>query len=161
MEKPKSLRAALEASSLWIRTHPDRVSLFAEEGTIVARDGNTSYEARYTLNILITDFPENHATVYVPLITWIAQHQRDLLQNHDRDPIAFDVDILNDTTADLNIRLRLTEAIIVTKDATTGAISATYPPEPPDEFSDVSAWTTEFVQPDTAPDYTQPSPVPL
>lgn len=160
MEKPKSLRAALEASSTWIRNHPDRVSLFAEDGTLVARDGSTSYEMRYTLTVLLTDFPEDHATLYVPLITWLAVNQRDLLQNHDRDPISFEADILNESTADIAIKLRLTEAVVVTQDPTTGAISATYKPEEPDEYHDVSAWTVEFIKPESAPGYTTPDPEP-
>lgn len=162
MKKPASLRAALEASSAWLRKHPDNLLIFAEGGRVAARYGDTSYLTSYTLNIVVTDFPEDPATIYVPLIAWIAVNQPDALLNHDtgNQLIQFEADILNHSTCDLSLKIDLTETVVVT--TVDGATSATYTDEPPvDPYHDVSAWEAIYNQPDTDPAFTTPDPTPV
>lgn len=164
MNKTDSLRAALDASSHWLRTHPDKLLVFAEDGHISARlGGSTSYEVVYTLNLIATDFPEDPATLIVPILRWLAVNQPEALLNQQNGNrvIEFDADILNHTTIDLSLKLQLTERVIITTDPNTGAVSATYADEPPlDPYQDVSSWEAIYTQPDTAPDYTTPEPPP-
>jgi len=44
----------------------------------------------------------------------VATHQPDLLQNPDRHKISFEVEILNDQTYDIAIKLKLTESVVIT-----------------------------------------------
>lgn len=165
MKKPAKLRAALEASSHWLSKHPDNLLVFADEGHVAARLGaSTSYETGYTLNLIVTDFPEDPATIMVPILGWLAVNQPEALLNHQRGDrvIEFEADILNHSTVDLSIKLQLTERVIITTDPNTGAVSATYADEPPlDPYHDVASWELLYTKPDTAPDHTVPDPTPI
>ena len=139
------------------------LSMFIDKGKVISRaTGNLAFQYRYTLNIVVTDFPEDPATIYVPLIAWIAVNQPDALLNHDtgNQLIQFEADILNHSTCDLSLKIDLTETVVVT--TVDGATSATYTDEPPvDPYHDVSAWEAIYNQPDTDPAFTTPDPTPV
>jgi hypothetical protein len=108
MYKPKSLRAHLTAVSPELRQNPDKLLVFADSGNTVATGTNSlSFEYRYKLNLIITDYSGEADAIMVPLLAWVALHQRDLLDNAElrKTGIGFDVDFNNHQTIDLSIKL--------------------------------------------------------
>lgn len=89
-----------------------------------------SFEYRYTLNLIITDFADDLASIAVSLFAWIRQHQSELMTNLDmvKDGIKFAADILDNRKVDLSITLPLTERVIVKEQ--DGQAMINYPAEP-------------------------------
>lgn len=117
MNKPTSLRKALVAAIPSLDAEPDKLAVFLDEGSIVATGTRSlSFEYRYTAHALVMDFAGDADTVFVALVEWARANQPDLVTNPDERAhgIAFDVDILNHASADLSIRLALTESVVVT-----------------------------------------------
>ena len=116
MIKPTSLRRALVAAIPSLEADPDKLVVFIDEGSIAATGTRSlSFEYRYTVNVLAMDFAGDSDTVFVALMEWARANQPDLVTNRDErgNGIAFEVDILNHATADLSIKLRLTESVAV------------------------------------------------
>jgi hypothetical protein len=108
MYKPKILRAHLKAAIADLTQNPDKLLVFADEGNTVATGtGSLSFEYRYKLNIIITDYIGDADAIMVALLVWVEVHQRDLLDNADfrKTGIGFDVDFNNHQTIDLSIKL--------------------------------------------------------
>jgi hypothetical protein len=140
MYKPKSLRAHLTAASADLRTNPDKLLVFADEGnTIAAGTGSLSFEYRYKLNVIITDYSGDPDAIMVPLLAWVSVHQRELLSNPDlrKNGIGFEVDFNNHETIDLSIKLDLTERVAV-KNAGAGRLEVRHlaEPQPTPEYAD-------------------------
>lgn len=164
MLKPESLRRHLEASVPWVARHPDRVLTFIDEGDVFSTlAGGVSFEYRYTLNLILTDFEGHADTLVVPILLWLRRHQPEMLQNPDlmRAGFTFEADILTHQTMDLSIKLQLTERVVVS--TVDGQMRATHADEPPlDPYEGVvDDWTIASVQPETAPDWTVPIPPPM
>ena len=144
MYKPHSLRAHLTAGSAELRQNPDKLLIFADGGNTVAT-GTTSlsFEYRYKLNIIITDYSDSVDALMIPLLAWVQVHQRDLLDNAElrKTGIGFDVDYNNHTSIDLAITLALTERVIV-KPAGAGRLEVLHLAEP----QPTPAYTDEFWQ---------------
>ncbi len=103
-----------------------------------------SFEYRYTLDLVLTDFADAPEAVTVPLLQWLTRHQSELLANPaNRDKLTFEVDVLSDSLVDLAIKLPLTERVRVVRDA-AGALILEHLPEPPteDEHADTLAGGT-------------------
>lgn len=144
MYKPKSLRAHLTAVSAELRQNPDKLLIFAESGNTVATGtASLSFEYRYKLNIIITDYSGSEDALMVPLLAWVQIHQHDLLDNAElrKTGIGFDVDYNNHTSIDLAITLALTERVVV-KPAGAGRLEVTHLAEPQPS----PAYTDEFWQ---------------
>lgn len=119
MQKLHSLRAALTRTVPTFQRNPDALEVWVESGTLVATSAKTaSFEYRYVLNILAKDFSENPDWLMLCIISWVKVNQPDLLENYAEktDGMSFEVDQLNHKTADILIKLKLTEAVIVTLD---------------------------------------------
>lgn len=132
MYKPKSLRAHLTAVSAELRQNPDKLLIFAEGGNTVATGtASLSFEYRYKLNIIITDYSGSEDAIMVPLLAWVQVHQRDLLDNAElrKTGIGFDVDFNNHESVDIAITLALTERVIV-KQASAGRLEVVHLAEP-------------------------------
>ena|GEM_PF-3168560 len=57
MNKPQSLRNALNKAVPYVADNPDRLHLFVDNGAVVATSATSiSWEYRYTLNVVVTDF---------------------------------------------------------------------------------------------------------
>ncbi|ACO73403.1 hypothetical protein LHK_02593 [Laribacter hongkongensis HLHK9] len=133
MDKPARLRAALKAALPELANRPDALQLFVESGRLAATAGaSLSWEYRYTLVVLVTDYTGSPDPVMLTLLTWLRQHQPDLLQNRERlqDGLRFDVDILKHGCVDLQVKLKLTERVIVTVDPEQQRRLLSHPPEP-------------------------------
>ncbi|VVE41400.1 hypothetical protein PCO31111_04191 [Pandoraea communis] len=137
MMKPPALRAALVENNAYLQQNPDRLHVFVDHGRIEAssekgRIGSKggSFRYRYTLNLIVTDYPDDSTTLIIPIIAWARNWQPDLLANPDRqrDGIKFEVDVLKTGTADVSIEIQLTEAVDV--QYVEGKPVATYRQEP-------------------------------
>lgn len=116
MNKPASLRRALVAAIPSLEAEPDKLSVFIDQGSIVATGTRSlSFEYRYIVHALVMDFAGDADTVFVALIEWARANQPDLMTNpiEREHGITFEVDILNHATADLSIKLALTESVVV------------------------------------------------
>ncbi|MCA1199134.1 phage tail protein [Sphingomonas sp. R647] len=123
MLKPDSIRAALTAALPDYARDPDRLVVFAEKGRIATRPTapgspvDRGFEYRYDLRIILLDFTGHLDAVILPLLDWLATHQPDQLQTraNANEAIAFDAEFLGGTSADLELTLRLTEAVGVVR----------------------------------------------
>lgn len=61
---------------------------------MAAGTGSLSFEYRYKLNVIITDYIGDPDAIMVPLLAWITVHQHELLGNPDmrKTGIGFEVD---------------------------------------------------------------------
>lgn len=131
MIKPNQLRAHLLSSLPSLAKNPDRLHIFVDEGRMVNTLANgLSFEYRYQLNIIITDFADDMAAVALALYAWLRLNQPELMANLNKasDGVQFIADILDNQRVDLAIKLPLTERVIVKETDSRATID--YPPEP-------------------------------
>lgn len=117
MDKAKSVREALAAVVPGLVENPERLLVFADKGNVIATAvPGLSFEYRYTLNVIITDFAQDPDVVMVALVGWMKRHQVDALMDPDKrgQAITFEADIISADAVDLSIKLQLTEAVGVT-----------------------------------------------
>ena len=137
MNKPQSLRSALNKSVPYVADNPDRLHLFVDSGQVVATSARSlSWEYRYTLNVVITDFTGDQNLLMAPVLLWLRENQPDALQNSDaREKLfSFEVDILANDRCDISMDLKLTERVIVTEEDGKARIEAVPEPDVPEEF---------------------------
>lgn len=137
MNKPQSLRSALNKSVLYVAENPDRLHLFVDSGQLVATSAaSLSWEYRYTLNVVITDFTGDQNLLMAPVLLWLRENQPDALQNSEaREKLfSFEVDILANDRCDISMDLKLTERVIATVEDGKAHIEAVPEPEAPEEF---------------------------
>lgn len=114
MRKADSLRAWLTAYLPDLKRHPDRLQIYTEGGSIAARRSRTlSFEYRFTLKALVTDYAGDTDALVVPLLAWIEKEQPDLLQRGEGDPFEFEADQLDAHRYDLLFSIELTEPVVV------------------------------------------------
>ncbi len=97
MNKPQSLRSALNKSVPYVADNSDRLHLFVDSGQVVATSApSLSWEYRYTLNVVITDFTGDQNLLMDLMLLWLRENQPDALQNsEEREKLfSFEVDIL-------------------------------------------------------------------
>ncbi|MCI0152139.1 phage tail protein [Paraburkholderia sediminicola] len=102
------------------RADPDRLTVFIDRGSIAATGTRSpSFEYRYVVNVLVPDYAGDPDTVMIALVEWARAYQPDLVTNVDErtNGITFEADILSNATADLSIRMHLTESVVVSVDA--------------------------------------------
>ncbi|TDB52627.1 phage tail protein [Photorhabdus luminescens] len=134
MNKPNALRKVLTEKIPYLRDNPEYLHLFVEDGTVLATMAlSLSYEYEYTLNLIIEAYPDDQNVLMAVIGHWIREHQPDIFVNPDnrRSGFTFDVNILNDDTADISIDLKLTECVLVTQQGQVSTVSAIPEPENP------------------------------
>lgn len=68
MNKPQSLRHALNKAVPYVRNNPDKLHLFVDNGSLVATGASSmSWEYRYTLNVVIEDFSGDQNLLMAPV----------------------------------------------------------------------------------------------
>lgn len=157
MLKPAALRAHLEATTAWLRSNPEKLLVNIEAGHLRLTGAATrSFEYRYTLALTLLDYPEHPTSLFVPLIQWLETHQPELILNPalQEQGLRFEVDILNNTTLDLAIRLQLTERVLVTLNP-DGTHTAQHIPEPTAPLASYT-WQTHFTHPEASPAWPNP-----
>lgn len=128
MKKLLLLRKFLEANVPYLKNNPDKLLMFVEIGEVhdTALAPSLSYEDRYTAVIVITDFDVDPDTVKLPIIAWLKTHQPD---RSDSLAFQFAAEILDSKTIDLEIKIKMTERVLVTRvDDTT--VTTNYSGEP-------------------------------
>lgn len=137
MNKAATFRRAIADAVPELHDDPDKLLVFVDAGTVHATNApSLSFEYRYTLNAIVTDFAGDADAVFVALIAWVHRNQSDLLANADtrENGIAFEVDHLTQTTCDLSIKLKLTESVVVNTNA-DGSRKITHVAEPVPEWT--------------------------
>lgn len=136
MNKPQSLREALNKAVEYVRANPDRLHLFVDSGASVATSAaSVSWEYRYTLNVVITDFTGDQNLLMAAVMYWLRTNQPDALQNPaERDRLfTFEVDILGNGACDISINLKLTERVIAEEVNGVTEVRAVPEPDEPEE----------------------------
>lgn len=132
MRKPADLREYLTRRNAFLQANPDRLQVFVEKGRIVCNGTrNLSHEYRYTLTLVVTDYPDSEDEIMLPLLGWLRVNQPELFENPSRWDTAFqfEVELLNNNTVDIEIQLALTERVIV-KPGHDGRLRAAHIGEP-------------------------------
>ncbi|SUH59021.1 tail fiber protein [Salmonella enterica subsp. enterica serovar Braenderup] len=125
MNKPQSLRSALNKAVAYVRDNPDKLHLFVDNGSLVATGASSmSWEYRYTLNVVIEDFSGDQNLLMAPVLLWLSTSQPDAINNPDlREKLfTFEVDILRNDVCDISMNLQLTERVLVTLTAAYRAL---------------------------------------
>lgn len=115
MKKPNQLRKILEQSHQDFVKNPDRLQLYVDGGQVVATGSTSlSFEYRYTLNIIITDFAFDIASLIVPINAYLRKNQPELFENPQRreNAFKFQMDYNNNNTADVSFEIQLTERVV-------------------------------------------------
>lgn len=142
MNKPQSLREALNSAVPYVQQNPDRLHLFVDKGASVGTSAaSLSWEYRYTLNVVITDFTGDQNLLMAAVMYWLRTNQPDALQNpNERDQLCtFEVDILGNGVCDISINLKLTERVIA--EEVNGVTEVRAVPEPGNPFDSDDIWT--------------------
>lgn len=123
MKKPQLLRDHITRACPDLATNPEKLTVFIERGQIVHTGTPAlSFEYRYTLNIVITDWAGSTDVLVVPIVAWLKRHQPDLFDNPARRERAFrfESEIIDHKTADIGIEIDLTETVAVKGETVDG-----------------------------------------
>lgn len=141
MNKPQSLRRALNDAVPYVRDNPDKLHLFVDDGALVATGASSmSWEYRYTLNLVIEDFSGDQNLLMAPVLLWLSDNQPDAINNPQlREKLfTFQVDILRNDVCDISINLQLMERVLVSADGGVSCVEAVPEPDVPEEM-----WTVK------------------
>ena len=141
MNKPQSLRRALNKAVPYVRNNPDKLHLFVDNGSLVATGTSSmSWEYRYTLNAVIEDFSGDQNLLMAPVLLWLRDNQPDAINNPTlREKLfTFEVDILRNDVCDISLNLQLTERVLVSTDGSVSSVEAVTEPDEPEEM-----WTVK------------------
>jgi len=115
VQKAKSLRAAIEIALPELKREPGRLKVWAEDGVGLSRQTDSlSFGFRYRLTVLVEELAADIALLALALFRWLRVNQPDLLAPGAQG-FAFDVDFLDNRTADVAIQLALTENVSVSE----------------------------------------------
>ena len=123
MKKPQLLRDHITRACPDLATNPEKMTVFVEGGNIVHTGTPAlSFEYRYTVNVVITDWADSTDTLVVPVIAWLKRHQPDLFDNPERRAkgFRFVAEIIDHNTVDVSIELDLTETVAVKGETVDG-----------------------------------------
>lgn len=134
MKKPNQLRKIIEQSYPDFITNPDNLQLFIDDGQIIATGaGGLSFEFRYTLNIIATDFKDDLAQLITPIQAYLRTNQPEIFENPQRREGAFKfiLDYNNNNTVDVSFEIQMTERVIAKQDNEDNEnVILHYKPEP-------------------------------
>ncbi len=123
MKKPQLLRDHITAACPDLATNPEKLTVFIERGQILHTGTPAlSFEYRYTLNIVITDWAGSTDVLIVPIVAWLKRHQPDIFDNVARREKAFrfESEIIDHETADIGIEIDLAETVAVQGETVNG-----------------------------------------
>ncbi len=118
MLKPDSLRRALTDAVTVLKTSPEMLRIFVDNGSIASTLATSlSFEKRYTLNVIVTDFTGDFDLLIVPVLAWLRENQPDIMTTDEgqKKGFTFYADINNDSSFDISISLMLTERTLVSE----------------------------------------------
>lgn len=135
MNKLDSLRAAIAQALPELQRSPDNLRLWISRGS--GRCQATASDAfgfEYEANVLIVEMGSDFAVLAHAIFRWLRVNQPDLVVP-PKEGFTFDVDPLDNGTADVLLQLRLTQNVTVaTKDG--GGYDMRYLAEPDPLFAD-------------------------
>lgn len=132
MLKPKSLRNALYEAVPVLKANPDMLRIFIDSGAIAATLATSlSFENRYTLNVVVTDYTGDLDLLLVPVGAWLRENQPDTMTTDEgkKHGFTYIADINSNDSVDVSISLRLTERTLVKE--VDRALHVLHLPEPP------------------------------
>lgn len=135
MLKPDSLRKALTDAVPVLRTNPDMLRLFIDNGKISSTlAASLSFEKQYTLNVVVTDFTGDFDLLLVPVLAWLREQQPDIMTTDEGRKKGFTwyADINNDSSFDISMSLLLTERTVVKAIDNALHVENIPEPEPPE-----------------------------
>jgi hypothetical protein len=135
MDKPSKLRDTLTKAIPDLEKNPEKLAIFVVGGRVVHTGTDSlSWEYRYALRVLLTDFTGHADAVMAPLVMWMKRHQPEVFDNTDtrEKAIKFEAEFLNNGAVDLQIDLQLTEAVLSRprQDGPAGALNLIHKTEP-------------------------------
>jgi len=133
MIKPAHIRRLLTRANPHLADHPEKLHVFLDTGAVAALGSTSlSFEYRYTLNLLVQDYPHHVDRIVLPLLAYLRTQQPELFENHDKAQklLRFEVEIINESVLDLSIQVDLTERVLVSKKKTGNELTALHVGEP-------------------------------
>ena len=139
MIKLQSLRQHLLNAVPELARNPEQLHTFVNDGKIkFARGQNLSHQYTVDAQIVITDYSGSLDTVMVPLLQWLNSYQPDLDPD---EAVQLEAEILNNTSWDLAITVRLTERVVAKVNCETGRIDSEHRmPEYPIDACPSKSW---------------------
>jgi P2 phage tail completion protein R (GpR) len=135
MLKLDTLRAAITAAIPELARNPENLRIWIERGTAESRGtASEAFAFRFEANVLIVEMGTDIAVLGLALFRWARVNQPDLLVSGN-DGFSFDVDILDNRTADVLVKIQIQQSVAVTPRA-DGASDLAYLPEPDPLFLD-------------------------
>jgi hypothetical protein len=131
VRKPAALRAHLTQRLPELKLDAGQLQLYVDTGSLASTfvPGH-SFEYRYTLNVVVTEFAQDPDIVMATLLEWIHIEQQELSASpQQRDAITFKMDALADEKMELSIKIPLSERVVVRRND-DGTFEVTNPPEP-------------------------------
>lgn len=115
MRKIHALRQHLVANFDWLASNPQALSIFVKDGRfgdVLREPGDPLFIGYvYTVRILLVDFAGDLRELSAALWAWLDVHQPDVAQNAQRrESVRFEVELLDNATADVQIDVPLTES---------------------------------------------------
>lgn len=139
MEKPASLREAVQAALPELAEHPDRLRIYIDGGDIKPARGTLSHQTAYTLNMMALELSRDKFTrLNIAVIHWLQRHQPDILEpgTNGRQAYTFEAEPIDSELWDVLIQIKLTEHIIVRLDE-QGRLNFKTKSEPQYDLDDV------------------------
>lgn len=143
MRKPASLRKHLEHCLPQLKKHPDRLVLRIEGGRVASKRGRSlSFEWKYKLVVLFTDYCDPPSALVVVMLAWISEHQPDLLFTAERceQALSFESEPVNHEAIDIAFTLDLSERVIVKPTAGSWMFEHVPEPQMPNDDEGVRGW---------------------
>ena len=135
MDKPGSLRDTLTRAIPDLARNPEKLAIFVVGGRVIHTGTDAlSWEYRYALRVVLTDFTGHADAVMAPVVMWMKRHQPEAFATpaSRESAIRFEAEFLNTGAADLQLDLELTEAVLARprQDGPPGALNLIHKPEP-------------------------------
>ncbi|AUH00978.1 phage tail protein [Prodigiosinella confusarubida] len=131
MQKPQSLRLALNAMFPSLQANPELLQSTIKKGVIASTLATSlSFEYQYKLVLSLNNFSDNLDTLFVTILSWLRTHQPDLMTREAMRNRGFRFNISQNTdgTTAVRITLKLTERNWVREE--NESLYLTYEPEP-------------------------------
>ncbi|MES2300562.1 MAG: phage tail protein, partial [Pseudomonadota bacterium] len=120
MKKPALLRAAIVALLPELARNPDKLAMWVETGrTRATGTAQRGFAWEYHLTVVVEDFTKPPEMLFFIVTDWLRTQQPDLLASN-AEGFPFEVDVIDDKTADVKITLPLREIVTATPDGSGG-----------------------------------------
>jgi hypothetical protein len=128
VNKLRSLRQHILDACPDLKRDPDKLLTFVQEGTVLhtPRKSSLTHRQDYIATLVLTDFSGPLDAVTVPVLAWLETNQPD---RANLEALQYEAEILDNDSVDLEIRIPLTESVVVTVNG-DGTVTAEHIGEP-------------------------------